>query len=159
MEGLTFWFYVVLKLDEVKLWLVGGPNAGSANGFVAISWISMVAMTIVFVFSLVFKSACSENSGEFKFSKLILTNRKKFFSLYFFFIFIITTITILDITLPSTKQAMALVTVDLALKNKDTAIKTGTELFDIVDDKVEKYLLLHGEGLEEWLCLCQLYYL
>lgn len=59
-------------------------------------------------------------------------------------------VALLEVALPSTKQAMALITIDLALKNKETAIKTGAELFDIVDNKVEKYLrIITGDKAKE----------
>lgn len=69
MEWLTFWFYVVLKLDEVKVWLSGTP--GNPNGWIVLMVLVVFGMTIVFVLSTVFKSVTKVDSGEEKFSRVV----------------------------------------------------------------------------------------
>ena len=137
MEWLTVWFYMVLKLDDVKLWLDGGQ---SPNGWVFISGISIFILTAVIILAIVFRSTSKEDTIDYKFSNIVFNNKKIVFPIYGFLLMFLVSVSVLKVVLPSTKQAMALVTVDLAIKNKDTAIKTGADLFNIVDEKVEKYL-------------------
>lgn len=146
MEMITIWFYMVLKLDEIKVYLDSG-------GWVQFGTAVFVILSIIIVALCVMASmtrrldempqgtqrTCDENFfggiAESGIKHKTIIKR-----IWFTLLFLLITISTMSLIIPTTKQAMTLITIDLALKNKDTAIETGVDLFNIVDEKVEKYL-------------------
>ena len=146
MEWLTMWFYLVMKLDEIKVSLDSG-------GWVTSVTVSFVILSIVIALLVIMAAMTrridempvnEQRTGDEDFFGGIadsgIKHKKTIKRIWVTLLFLLLTISTISLIVPSTKQAMALVTVDLAIKNKDTAIKTGADLFNIVDDKVEKYL-------------------
>lgn len=147
MEWLTLWFYLVLKLDELKIFF----DNNEGTGFLLFICIIITAVYIVI------NIICPDTDDEFAYSGLatrksldrVTPFKKAWKYLLAILISVLIVFNTLAILIPSTKQAMALITVDIALKNKETAIKTGAEIFSIVDQKVEKYLhIISGEAVK-----------
>jgi esterase/lipase len=133
MEMTTFLLYCAIKLDDLKE-LLGTQGVGVISGFILL----MTTVCIVMLIAGRFFSA--EDSKERKACTAILEYKKTIYSTIFIILFSIGGVVMLKTMLPSTKQALALVTVDLTLKNSDKIIQTGGDVLSAVDGKVEKYL-------------------
>lgn len=133
MEGTTWLLYFAIKLDDVKE-LLGSEGSGIMLGF------GLLITVVGIVLLLAGRFFSAEDSQERKACTAILSYKK---TVYFVFASVVCSmlfVVSMRTLLPSTKQALALVTVDLTLKNKDKIVETGQDVLEAVDGKVEKYL-------------------
>jgi len=133
METTTWLLFGAMKLDDVKE-LFNGPVIGIGMMFFIIG---MVMFTIYLVNG---KFASSATKSDKETVANMFVYKKSIILLYLFFFFFISSVVAITTILPSTKQALALITVDLTLKNKDSIVSTGQDVLNAVDGKVEKYL-------------------
>ncbi len=133
MESTTWLLFGAMKLDDIKLFFSGA----GIDIIVLLSCIGMVVFTGIVGYG---KFSGNAKETEKETANNILTYKKSIICLYLLFFFSVGSISVINTILPSTKQALALITVDLTLKNKDSIVSTGQDVLELVDGKVEKYL-------------------
>jgi hypothetical protein len=173
MEFTTFLVYLALKLDDIIKYLQSGGIwflFDLATLFYTVACIAMIVMCLVYNDVTV---ACKKkkkakkddevnlndedleeleekNKLEHNIVRGIKANYGKITAMWMLLVGLTVFTSMAGALLPSTKQALTLVTVDIAIKNKDEALKTGKDIMEIVDSKVEKYLrIVTGSEVKE----------
>ena len=133
METTTWLLFGAMKLDDIKNFIGG-------NGIGILVFFMFIAVVIFTIYLCYCKFSGDASTSDKQTGENIMKYKKSLACLYMLFFFFLGSIIITNILLPSTKQALALITIDLTLKNNDSIVSTGQDVLELVDEKVEKYL-------------------